>query len=226
MADQSELKNCNPKAWRVIRGLRDAKAGEVEHEATLVKKRKEIKTDLAGAAANDRETLLRDLGEAVLFIEASRARIKSLEDKIDSAIDDAEDPKLWEDEPEVPKAVRTEGQLFAWLKAEHKQREQAKEREKAEGKTAEDDPGADGVDEHLSASIGELDLEVRVVSLLTDAGFKNIRQLVKVLDADDGDLTQYKGVGEATAEAVAKAVKKFRTKHRRAMREAEAPAGV
>lgn len=223
---ENEAKVCNPKAWRVIRGLREAKAEEIEHEATLVKDRTEYERSLANVSAEERDRAFQDIGRTVMHLKASRARIKSLEDKIDTAIGDAEDPKLWEETPEVPKAVRTEGQLFAWLKAENKQREQAKEKDEAQGKTAAESNGADGVDEHLAASVAELDLETRVVTLLTEAGFKNVRQLAEVLDADDGDLTQYKGIGDATAETVAKAVKRFRTKHRRAMREVEQTAGA
>lgn len=92
-------------------------------------------------------------------------------------------------------------------------------------KPEEPDPSkGDGVDEHLKASVKELDMPERLIGLCEKAGLTKIGHLVKVLDDNDGDAPS---LGEAVngsdkdAKAITKAVKVYRDKHRKAAMKAE-----
>jgi len=185
---------CPPKVWKLITALREDKGLEIEREATLVKDRKELKTALAGCPAAEREKHLRDLGEVVLFIEASRARIKSLEDKIDTAIVDANSPKLFDDDAEVPGPVRTTGELFKWLKEAEKSKATQDNREQYD-------------EDLLRLDVGEMNLDPRIADVLTKHKVKKMKHVYAIIDDPNDDFTNYDGIGSVGAMAIEKAAK-------------------
>lgn len=89
---------------------------------------------------------------------------------------------------------------------------------------APDPSKGDGVDEHLNASVKELDMPERLIGLCENAGLTKIAHVVKVLDDTDGDaasLGEKVNGSDKDAKAIAKAVKVYRTAHRKAALKAE-----
>lgn len=80
-------------------------------------------------------------------------------------------------------------------------------------------PAAAGVDEHLKATVAELQLEKTLTEKLIAQGFTTIGSLAEVIDAED-DLLGHGFSGPQSAK-VKKAVESFRAVHRKAMRAAE-----
>lgn len=191
---ENEVKGCPPKVWKLICAHRADKAEEIEHEATLVKDRREIKGALATCIPAERDKLLRDLGETVLFIEASRARIKSLEDRIDTAIADAQNPKLFDDVGEPMEKVRTTGQLFGWLKA-------------AEKSKAEQDKREEYDEDLLKLDVSEMAIDERIIAVLVKHKIKKMKHVFAVIDDPNDDFTNYDGIGSVGAMAIEKAAK-------------------
>lgn len=91
---------------------------------------------------------------------------------------------------------------------------------------------ADGVAEHLKASVNELDLHEQALGLLIKGGFETVAQLVDKVDDANLLALSYRGsaktllideigCSEKEADAILKALAFFRKKHRRAAAEAE-----
>lgn len=89
-------------------------------------------------------------------------------------------------------------------------------------KPEEPDPSkGDGVDEHLKASVKELDMPERLIGLCENAGKTKVGHLIDVIDSKDGDLAESLNCEAKDAKAIAKAVKVYRDKHRKAAMKAE-----
>lgn len=86
---------------------------------------------------------------------------------------------------------------------------------------APDPSKGDGVDEHLNASVAELDCRENIKGKLTAAGLTTVGRVVAVLDDDNQDLRDILNCGENIASEVKRAVKQYRDKHRRAARDVE-----
>lgn len=84
----------------------------------------------------------------------------------------------------------------------------------------EDHEHAEGVDEHLDASVNELDIPELDKGRLVKAGFTTIGAVAKVIDSD-GDLGAALNVGEKVAARVKAAVQTFRSVHRKASAQVE-----
>lgn len=190
---------CPPKVWKLICAHRDDKAEETEHLATLVKERRKLETELAGCPAPDREQKLRDLGENFLFIKASRARIASLEDRIDTAIAEANDPRLFDDAPEPLGPIRTTGQLFGWLKA-------------AEKSKAEQDKRDEYDEDLLKLDVSEMAIDERIIACLNKHKVKKMKHVFEIIDDPNDDFTNYDGIGSVGAMAIEKAAKALKKK--------------
>lgn len=79
---------------------------------------------------------------------------------------------------------------------------------------------ADGVDEHLSASINELDLPELQKGRLVKGGFETIGALAKFVD-DGKDLRAHLEIGENIASQINKALKVYRSTHIKASLQVE-----
>lgn len=196
---ENEAKGCPPKVWKLICAHRADKAEEIEHLTTLVKERRELETSVAQSTAADRDKLLRDLGENFLFIKASRARIASLEDRIDTAIADAQNPKLFDDVGEPMEKVRTTGQLFGWLKA-------------AEKSKAEQDKREEYDEDLLKLDVSEMAVDERIIACLTRHKVKKMKHVFEIIDDPNDDFTNYDGIGSVGAMAIEKAAKALKKK--------------
>lgn len=92
------------------------------------------------------------------------------------------------------------------------------------GKTrpeAPDPSKGDGVDEHLAASVNELDCRENLKGKLIEAGLTTVGRVVAAIEDRDKDLRDVLDCGENIASEIKKAVKVFRTRHRTAAMEAE-----
>lgn len=211
MADNSN--GCPPKVWKLICAHRADKSEEIEHLSTLVKERRELETNIGQATAADRDKLLRDLGENFLFIKAARARIVSLEDRIDTAIDDAQNPKLFDDLTEPVEKIRTTGQLFGWLKAAEKSKAEQDKRE-------EYDPDL------LKLDVGEMAIDERIIACLVKHKIKKMKHVYAVIDDANDDFTNYDGIGSVGAMAIEKAAKALAKKWAKAEKPIGEPANA
>lgn len=86
---------------------------------------------------------------------------------------------------------------------------------------APDPSKGDGVDEHLNASVNELDIPPTAADKLIAAGLTTIGRVIAFIDEGSKSIGEEADLGENYVTHIHKAVKKFRTKHRKAMLEAE-----
>ena len=86
---------------------------------------------------------------------------------------------------------------------------------------APDPSKGDGVDEHLKASVKELDMPERLIGICEKAGKTKVGHLADVLDSKDSDLSEALDCEPKDAKAIAKAVKVYRDQHRKAAMNAE-----
>lgn len=94
----------------------------------------------------------------------------------------------------------------------------------SKGKGGKGPDEAEGFNEHLAASINELDIMAHLKPMLIEAGFTTIAELAIFLDDSKNDLQKQAKIGEHYAIEIRKAVSKFRKSHRRAMLETEGAA--
>jgi hypothetical protein len=82
---------------------------------------------------------------------------------------------------------------------------------------------ADGEDQHLAASVHELDVREDIKGKLIDAGLTKIAHLAKICDGPDAvhEMGSKANCDVTVAMALIASVKSYRSKHRKAMREVE-----
>lgn len=151
--------------------------------------------------------------DAVVLIEQLSARIKWHSNQVAEIVEKADEPgfEFMYDMPAEKHDDRPVG--------EKKNGKPAVKPAIAGGETP-----PEGVDEHLAASVNELDCRENLKGKLVDAGFKTIKDLADFIDSDKQPLGSVVEVGENGISEIKKALKAYRTKHRAAMREAEAEA--
>lgn len=147
-------------------------------------------------------------GRAVMQLDILGQRIKWIDGEIDKTVEGADNEKLFDD-----------AQLdFPQFKPKAKGHA-----EKGQEPPEKDDPDQtrfggttqpEGEDQHLEASVKELELDPAIEKALIKGGFKKIGDLAKVIDA--GEDLVVKGLDvEQCAKATA-ATKKYRKEHRQA----------
>lgn len=187
-------------------------------------------------AFDDRDAAIEELGEmegdsdeahelkcrhsdAIVLIDALSARIKWHRGQIEDLVEKADEPSLdfmYEMPEEPPKKDPKQGELKDVAKDTRPVGRPGKPKPEAP-----DPSKGDGVDEHLSASVNELDCRENVKGKLIEAGLTTIGRVAAILDDEKQDLRDLLNCGENIASEIKKAVKQYRTKHRRAAREAE-----
>ncbi len=162
--------------------------------------------------------------DSIAAIDGLSASIKWHRNQIDDLVDTADEPQLdfmYDPPAEAPHAKGGPKQLrLAGEEAETR----PVGRPGRPRPEAPDPSKGDGVDEHLNASVAELDCRENVKGKLTAAGLTTVGRVVAVLEDDKQDIRDVLNVGETIASEVKKAVKQYRDKHRRAAREAEGAA--
>lgn len=86
---------------------------------------------------------------------------------------------------------------------------------------APDPSKGDGVDEHLNASVNELDIRENLKSRLVGAGLTTVGRVASAIEDKAKDLRDILNCGENIASEIKKAVKQYRTTHRKAALAAE-----
>lgn len=156
--------------------------------------------------------------DAIAEIESLDASIKWHRNQIDSLVEKADEDQfefMYDPPAEGPKKKP------AQLRLAGENDNKPKDKPKPEAPLA---PAIEGVDEHLKASINELDMREDFKGLLLHAGLTTIAHLVDHHDTDVAagiKLQARLNCDAKTAAAIYAAVKKYRKAHRNAAREVE-----
>lgn len=218
--------------WSTIVNMQKArdvvKANLTEVESELTDARREL--DELGATNETSE----EFREAAARKERSlrvrehyKERLKTLADKVDAAVARAangENELIDVFSPAEFIAKPKASDLYSPPKAEPTADPRPVGRPGRPRPEAPDPSMGDGVDEHLNASVNELDCRENLKGKLIDAGLTTIGRVAAVLDDDKQDLREVLNCGENIASEIKKAVKQYRTKHRRAAHEVETTA--
>jgi len=220
---------CNEKSWRALISVANARAAAKSREAELVATRKDLENQLdelgAGSSA-DHLRVSRDYVVTLRSIDFERDRIKTLADQLEKIISEAIQGKFeFAEEVDDRALVKkpTEKDLF------HREPEPPTDTRPVgrPGKTkpeAPDPSKGDGVDEHLQASVNELDMPEKHKGKLIAAGFTTVGRLVACMEKGDDHaaaIVEAADVGADMAKQIASAVAKYRKAHRSAARTAE-----
>ncbi|MCC6429221.1 MAG: hypothetical protein IT435_20670 [Phycisphaerales bacterium] len=215
--------------------LSEARVTEIAREESLKKKRKAAQQAFAkigwGSTPEHKELAL-DLVQILFEIDHCRGRQKSLSEKIDEVIANAHQGDLFDNEDldnltgrqSIDQVVKSFARQPA-AEPEDPDQQQLPVGGPNAGKPADPPPAPlqfAGVDEHLQASVNELDMREDLKGKCIQAECPTIGHLATLLDSPGrADLRDKLNVGEKQAAEIAKAVKAFRAKHRDAMRKAE-----
>ncbi|HLO41672.1 MAG TPA: hypothetical protein VK176_11670 [Phycisphaerales bacterium] len=231
-----------PQVCRRLDKLYAQRLFEKNRESDLKQERKALKSELAELGAGETQEH-KEAGWAysrVLFrLEHCRDRQKDLANRIDDTIKKAHEPGLFgDDEEDLDKPVEDQD-VFKSIAKKLGAGDDGDEEDDADqqslpvgGPSATQPPKPlkltepeipEGLDEHLKASVNELDMREDLKGLLIAAGFDTIAKLVHVLDGPGGrsDLSTKANLSENKTATVAKAVGAYRKEHRSAMRSVE-----
>lgn len=164
--------------------------------------------------------------DAIASIDGLSSSIKWHRNQIDDLVEKADEPQLefmYDPPAEAPHAKGGPTQLR--LAHDGDDGSDAKTRpvgRPGKPKLEAPDPSkGDGVDEHMHAAVAELDCRENIKGRLTAAGLTTVGRVVAVLDDAEQDIRDVLNSGENIAAELKKAVKSYRSKHRKAAREAE-----
>lgn len=228
------------KAWSGLCRIKVARANAKTREAELIATRRDLNNQLNALGAGSTMQHLKVSREFVICersIDAVRATIKTLADRMERLIDDAMQGKLNDDD------LPSDAELFARPSEEDLFHAAGDDDEDDDGQmsldgeapgkkrrrggthepTVPDQPGLEvpeETDQHLTASVEELDLPDHVKAKLFKAGYRVIGALVRIVDDPEQDLMTVLNCDDAQAKAIRKALGEFRTRHRRAMKQA------
>ena len=216
-----------PNVCQKLRNLVSARKRAIAKRDNLFKTRDGLKADLDATSSGEKDKRLRlhaEYGETVLSIESYKRAIARIDGDIDDAVENADDSKLFSD-PGVDMGEYLADPVKPDPKASSKPvgGPSAKEPPKKPA-IAKPEPALQisGVDEHLAASVNELDLGEYEKGKLVQAEFNTVGDVAKLLDSpDEPDLQAAFNLSPRQVANVCRAVKKFRTTHREAMRKAE-----
>lgn len=216
------------KAWGVLSSIASAREQSKTREKDLIQERKGLDGRLNDLGAGNTAEHLRVSREFVVCIRAieyERNRQKTLADDAERIVRDGNQGKFdFAEEIDVTAlaARPTEEEMFAPHEPAPAGDVLPVGRPGLKPKPEAPDPSkGDGVDEHLKASVKELDMPERLIGLCEKAGKTKVGHLADVLDSKDGDLSEALDCEPKDAKAIAKAVKLYRDKHRKAAMKAE-----
>lgn len=211
----------NQIAWNGICNLQQAREAVRSQLVIAEDDLKDARRNLADVGKDEKSEEFRDA--AALFVKAEaerdyrKSRLVELARDIDAAIVAAckGEGKLFDDlDVTIYTKAPTTEQLYG--KAESEDANQQKlpvGRKPGKTKPEQPDPSkGDGVDEHLNASVNELDVSDSVKRQITGAGFLKIGQVLKVFDTDGSDREVF-NLSEKGVAALEKSCKAYRKKH-------------
>ena len=236
-----DLDTQQAKAWSVLCRIKVARTNAKTRETELIATRKDLDNQLNALGAGSTAQHLKVSREYVIClrsIKAVRATISTLADRMEHLIEDAMQGKLNDDD------LPSDAELFARPSEEDLFHAAGDDDEDDDGQmsldgeapagkkrrrggthepTVPDQPGLEvpeETDQHLTASVEELDLPDHVKAKLFKAGYRVIGALVRIVDDPEQDLMTVLNCDDAQAKAIRKALGEFRTRHRRAMKQA------
>jgi hypothetical protein len=237
---QPDLNVQKAKAWDALCRIKVARTNAKNRVAELIAQRRDLDSQLNALGAGSTSQHLSVSREYVIClrsIDAVRAAITTLADRMERVIDNAMQGRLSDDDvpPDTELFFKpTEADLFHSAADDDEVEGQmqldpaAAPAKKRRGQQVEpkvpDQPGIDvpeDTDQHLNASIEELDLADHVKGKLYKAGYRVIAALVRIVDDPEQDLMTVLNCDDAQAKSIRGALGEFRSRHRRAMREVE-----
>lgn len=235
-----------PQVCRRLDRLYAQRLQEKNREKDLQQERKTLKGELAELGAGETAEH-KEAGwgySRVLFqLEYCRDRQKDLANRIDETIKKAHEPGLFgEDDADLDTPADDKNVFQAIAKKlgrgddEEDPEDPDQQTLPVGGPSATQPPkplkltqeeGATGVDEHLKASVNELDMRDDLKTACLKGGRGVISSLVVILDGPGelDNLQRALNVNEKDAKAIIRAVKAYRRDHRSAMREADGTNG-
>ncbi|MCK6475306.1 MAG: hypothetical protein L6Q35_00570 [Phycisphaerales bacterium] len=219
--------------------LSEARVSEIAREDALIKTRKAVKEEFGriGWGKTDKhKDLALDYVQTVFEIDHSRARQKSLSEKIDDTIRNAHQKELFDHADDIdtlvqPASIDQVVKAVAGGAGEDDDADPDQQDLPVGGPSASEPPKRlrlapeqpAGIDEHLKASVAELDMRDDLKAACVKAGRSHINGLVVIIDGPDelASMQTTLNVNEKDAKAIIRAVKAYRSAHRGAMRQAE-----
>jgi hypothetical protein len=217
-------------ACQRIRNLMAAKAKTDADRKSMFDARDHAKEELGklddGGGSAKRKSLEADYGKACLEIDRLASTAKWLNSELRTTVEKADEPGLFDTaEISVPDFTEQRDE------DEGQDGEAAASRSAAPIGKQPSGPRApkaieppEGTDQHLTASVNELDLPEQLKGKLVAAGYVEVRHIEPILrdGLDPEALMQAMGIGQEKLAQIKRAVKAFVTSHRRADREVSA----
>lgn len=230
------LEPTEQQAWSALKKVALARASAKSREVELVATRKDLENRLDELGAGSSEKHMRISREYVITIRSidfERDRIKTLADKLEKIVSEAIQGKFDfaadVDEDEMVKRPKEADLFHRDVGPEEKPADTRPVGRPGPVKSAAPSPemGVDGVDEHLQASVNELDMPEQLKGLLINSRMPYINVVVGWMEKTNGTkpvgteaenlASGVEGLDLAGARKICKAVKAFRAAHRDAM---------
>jgi hypothetical protein len=220
----------NEAAWRAIMSLAHARSVAKARETELVTTRKDLEGQLdALGAGSTREHLevSRNYVITLRSIDHFRDRMRSLADQLEKAINDSSQGKFEfaedvDDRELVKKPSETD--LFHVTPAPEAKPKDARPVGRHNTPEVPAPAVAQGENQHLIASVNELDCIDKLKGKLIDAGYTTMGALFAIIEHDDieaNKLSEAVNVTGAAARTIVAAAKKWQKAHRKASLAAE-----
>lgn len=214
----------NKKAWNYIISHAQARSAAKSRETELVATRKDLENQLDALGPGNTTDHLRVSRDYVLTlrsIEYERARIKTLADDMERAINSSLQGKFdfAEDSVEIRELVRppSEGELFQAPPP-------PKPKDDRPVGVKPEEPVPVGENQHLASSINELDVREDIKGKLIAAGVTTMAGLFARLEHDDisgTGISELANITPELAKSVVAAAKKWQKAQRKAAIEVE-----
>lgn len=208
-----------------IRSLVTTRRALESKRATLFETRNGVKAEMESLTAGEKarkQDLLAQYGETCMEIDRHQFAIRKATADLDEVVEKADEPGLFEDDEAMPTAKE-----YLSLASEKPKDPRKPDDQRPVGRPAPHAPGrvkpeapspdhGDGVDEHLKASVNELDCPEKIKGKLTTAGLTSIGAVVEVFEDSRRSIEEIASLTDRERELLAKAVGAFRGKHRKA----------
>lgn len=230
MAKQKPVELPNLATWTQIVRMQEARDVVKQNlsnvESDLTDARREL--DEIGAqdeSSEDFQVAAARKERCLRTRDVYKERLKTLADKMDQAVSAAAkgDNELIDTFDAAGFVAKPKPEdLYTPKKVEHEEPDERPVGKPGRARPETPDPSkGDGVDEHLNASVNELDCREDLKGKLVAAGLTTIGRVAAILDSKDQDLRDILNCGENIASTIKRSVKAYQTAHRKAAQAAE-----
>lgn len=220
----------NEKAWTAIMSLAKARTVAKARETELVTTRKDLENqldELGAGSTPEHLKVSRDYVITIRSIDFERDRMKTLADQLEKAITDSIQGKFdfAEDAEDDRALVKRPAEKDLFHKPAPVEEKPKDARPVGRPKPETPEPAiAEGENQHLTASVNELECPKGHKAKLLEAGLTTIGRLFEVIETDDieaNKLAEKANVTGGVARQIVAAATKWRKAHRKAAREVE-----